>query len=106
LRNRPLIVAAALSLVVTAALVVRVLVIDKPAVMIILIPPIAGALLVLWKPGRGWAIAIGCILTAVTAVISLVGGVGLLYVPSIALYLWGSSRPSASVVTPSQSLTP
>jgi hypothetical protein len=93
-RNRPVIVAAALSFVVTAALVVRVLVIDNPAVMIILIPPIAGALLVCWKPGRGWAITIGCVLTAFTPVISFFGGVGLLYVPS-SRFIWGRDRSNA-----------
>ena len=100
MRDRPIIVAAALSLAVTAALVVRVLVIDKPAVLIILIPPLAGALLALWRPGRRGLIVVACALTAFTAVISLIGGVGLLYVPSIALYLWGLVRASATVHTP------
>jgi hypothetical protein len=90
-------------LVVTAALVVRILVIDKPEVMIILISPIAGALVALWKPWRRWVIAMACVLTAATAVITLIGGVGLLYVPSIALYLWGFVRPSATVHTPALS---
>lgn len=97
MKNRPVIVAAALSLVITAALVVRVLVIDKPEVMVILLPPIAGALIALWKPWRRWVIATACALTAVTAVISLIGGVDLLYVPSIALYVWGFVRPTATV---------
>ena len=87
-----MVAAAVLSLVVTAALVVRIVAIDKPGVMILLIPPTAGAIVALWKPWHRWATVMECVLTAVTAVITLIGGVGLLYVPSIALYLWAFVR--------------
>lgn len=90
--NRPVVAAAVLSLVVTAALVVRIVAIDKPEVMILLVPPFAGAIVALWKPCHRWAIVMACVLTTLTAVITLIGGVGLLYVPSIALYLWAFVR--------------
>jgi hypothetical protein len=90
-------------LVVTAVLVVRIVAIDKPGVMILLIPPTAGAIVALWKPWHRWATVMACILTAV---ITLIGGVGLLYVPSIALYLWAFVRSFRNPRAPTPVMRP
>lgn len=55
----------------------------------ILVPAFAGGLLAIWRPGRSALIA-SALLTAVTAVVSLIGGVGLLYIPSIVLFIRGA----------------
>jgi hypothetical protein len=60
---------------------------------------VAGALLALWKSGRAVLIA-SAMLTALTAVVLLIGGVGLLYLPTIVLFIWGAvvaGRRSESV---------
>jgi hypothetical protein len=90
MRNRPVAGAVVLSLVVTGGAVVRLIAIGKPAVMVILVRALAGALLAVWRRG---AIAVGfsAVLTACTATVLLIGGVGLLYVPSIALFIWGAA---------------
>ncbi|HEX9123525.1 MAG TPA: hypothetical protein VF984_09230 [Actinomycetota bacterium] len=89
MRDRVVLGAAVLSLVVTAALVVRVVAIDKPAVVVILLPALAGGLLAMWRPGRA-ALGASALLTALTAMVTLIGGEGLLYVPSIVLFIWGA----------------
>jgi len=88
-RNRVPRVAAILSLALTAALTVRIIAIGKPAVFVILLPALIGALLAIWRRGRAVLIA-SAFLTALTAVVSLIGGVGLLFVPSIAMFVWGA----------------
>jgi hypothetical protein len=88
-RKRAVLIAALWSLALTGILVVRVIAIDKPAVLVILLPAFVGALLALWKRGRAVLIA-SASLTALTAVVSLIGGVGLLYLPSIGLFIWGA----------------
>jgi hypothetical protein len=87
MRIRFVIVAAVLSLAVSAGLVIRVLAIDKPAVLVILVPAVLGAILALWRSEGRAVVGLACAMTFVTAVVSLIGGVGLLYVPSIALFL-------------------
>lgn len=90
MRNRLALVAAGLSLALTAALVVRIIAIEKPAVFVILVPALAGGLLALWRRGR--AVLVACaLLTGLTALVSLIGGVGLLYVPSIVMFIWGAT---------------
>lgn len=91
MRNRLAVVGAGLALVVTAALAVRVIAIDKPGVLVILCPALAGALLALGPGGRIKLIA-SALLTAITAGVSLIGGVGLLYLPSIVMYAWGAAQ--------------
>jgi hypothetical protein len=81
-------VAAGISTVVSAALVVRVVAIEKPAVTVVLIPAIVGAIIAVWRPEHRGGLAIAASLTALTAVVSLIGGEGLLYMPSVALWLW------------------
>jgi hypothetical protein len=89
LRNRVALVAAVLSLGLTGVLIVRIIAIDKPGVFVILFPALTGALLAIWRRGRTVLIA-SALLTVLTAVVSLVGGVGLLYVPSIVMFIWGA----------------
>ena len=93
MRNRVALVGAALSLALTGVLSVRIIAIDKPGVFAILFPALTGALLAIWRRGRAVLIA-SAFLTALTAVVSLIGGVGLLYVPSVVMFIWGgvSSR--------------
>jgi hypothetical protein len=47
MRDRLVVVGASLSLVVTASLLLRILVIDKPGVIVILLPAAVGAVLAL-----------------------------------------------------------
>ena len=89
IRNRVAVVAATLSLALTGVLVVMVIAIDKPGVLVILFPALAGGLLALWRRGRAVLIA-SALLTALTAVVSLIGGVGLLYLPSVVMFIWGA----------------
>jgi hypothetical protein len=87
-RNRVLL-AALLSLVLTGILIVRIIAIDKPGVFVILLPAFAGGLLAIWRPGRV-VLIVSAFLTALTAAVSLIGGVGLLYIPSIVMFIWGA----------------
>ena len=90
MRNRLAVVGAGWSLALTVALVVRILAIEKPAVFVILVPALAGGVLALWRRGR--AVLLSCaFLTGLTALVSLIGGVGLLYVPSIVMFIWGAA---------------
>lgn len=89
MRNRVAGVAAVLSLALTGVLIVRIIAIDKPGVFVIRVPALAGALLALWKSGRAVLIA-SAMLTSLTAVVSLIGGVGLLYLPTIVMFIWGA----------------
>jgi hypothetical protein len=89
MRNRLAQVAAG-SLALTAVLVVRIVAIEKPAVFVILAPALAGGLLALWRRGRG-VLLVCALLTGLKAVVSLIGGVGLLYVPSIVMFIWGAA---------------
>lgn len=90
MRDRLARVAAMLSLGLTAVLVVRIIAIGKPGVFIILFPALAGALLALWKRGRA-TLVVSAVLTALTAVVILIGGVGLLYLPSVVMFAWGAA---------------
>jgi hypothetical protein len=89
MRNRVAGVAAVLSLALGGVLIVRIIAIDKPGVFVILVPALAGALLALWKSGRAVLIA-SAMLTSLTTVVSLIGGVGLLYLPTIVMFIWGA----------------
>jgi len=82
-------VAAMLSLGVTAVLVVRIIAIGKPGVFIILFPALAGALLALWRRGRA-TLVVSAVLTALAAVVILIGGVGLLS-PRTVMFAWGAA---------------
>ena len=94
--NRVVRVAAVLSLSLTALLVARIIAIGKPGVFAILIPALTGALIAIWRRGRVVLIA-SALLTAATASVLLIGGIGLLYVPSIVLFIWGAISSSQLV---------
>jgi O-antigen ligase len=82
-----------LSLSLTDILIVRVIAIDNAGALVILVPALVGGLLAIWRPGRVVLFA-SALLTSLTAVVSLIGGVGYLYVPSIALFVWGAVSSS------------
>lgn len=90
MRNRVAGVGAVLSLALTGVLVIRIVAIGKPGVFVILFPALAGALLALWRKGRA-ALVVSAVLTALTAVVIVTGGVGLLYLPSIVMFAWGAA---------------
>lgn len=92
--NRMARAAAALSLALTAVLVLRIIAIGKPGVFVILVPALTGALLAIWRHGRAALIA-SALLTAATASVLLIGGVGLLYAPSIVMFVWGAISSEA-----------
>jgi hypothetical protein len=83
--NRSALLAVALSGAVSAALVVRMAAIGKPEAMVILVPAVIGLVMGLVARGRAMLIGAGAV-TSMTALVSLIGGVGLLYAPSIALF--------------------
>lgn len=89
MRNRVVVVAASLSLALTGVLVVRIIAIEKPGVFIVLVPALGGALLPFWRSGRAMLV-VSALLTSVTAAVSLIGGVGLLYLPMIVMFSWGA----------------
>ena len=95
LRRKTALVAADISVIVSAALVVRVIAIDKPGVVLILAPAIVGSLLALWRPEHRGFLSAAAALIALTAGVSLIGGVGLLYVQSIVLLIWSAIPKSA-----------
>jgi hypothetical protein len=99
MRNQMVAGAVTLSLLVTGGLTARIVAINKPAVIVILIPALAGAFIAIRRRGR-IAVGISALLTALTAMTSLIGGEGLLYVPSIVLFIWGatSSEPPGRMV--------
>jgi hypothetical protein len=65
----------------------RILLIGKPGVLVILAPALAGAVLALWQSRSRGAIGLACGLTFATALVSLIGGVGLLYLPTMVLFV-------------------
>jgi hypothetical protein len=87
--NRIARAAAALSLALTAVLILRIIAIGKPGVFVILIPALTGALLAIWRHGRIVLIA-SALLTAATASVLLIGGIGLLYAPSLVMFVWAA----------------
>ncbi len=89
MRNRVARLGAVVSLALTAVLVVRIVAIGKPGVFVILVPAVTGALLAILRHGRAMLIA-SALLTAATASVLLIGGVGLLYAPSIVMFTWGA----------------
>jgi hypothetical protein len=92
MRNRLSQVAATISLVLTGVLVVRIVAIGKPGVVVLLVPALLGALLALRKSGRA-ALAVSALLTAASATVLLIGGIGLLYLPPVVMFVWASFLP-------------
>ena len=100
MRGRFVVAGAVLSLVVSAGLVVRILVIDKFGVVVILLPALAGAVLALWRSDSRQLVGLACVLTLATAAVSLIGGAGLLYLPAVALLMAGLSGPPSTPPRP------
>jgi hypothetical protein len=82
-------IGAVVSLALTACLAVRLIAIDNAGAFVILVPAMVGSLLALVSKSR-MALVLASLLTAITGVVSLIGGIGLLYFPSIALFVSAS----------------
>lgn len=89
--RRLVIVGVILSLVVSVGLLVRLFAIDNLEAAFIVAPAIAGALIALLS-ARTAVVVAAVLLTTGTSLVSLFGGVGLLYVPSIVLFAVGAWR--------------
>lgn len=100
LRGRFVVAGAVLSLVVSAGLVVRILVINKFGVVVILLPAFAGAVLALWRSDSRQLVGLACVLTLATAAVLLIGGTGLLYLPAVALFIAGLFGPPSTPPRP------
>jgi hypothetical protein len=81
------------------ALLARVIVIDNPEAILVVAPALIGGLVVVSWPGSRWSLITGAVLIGATAIYSLIGGVGLLYVPSLVLIVRGILRPQRMVRT-------
>jgi hypothetical protein len=78
-------VGAWIALAPSIALVIRVIAIDNPEALVIVAPAFVGALLALgWSQTRV-VLLTALVLIGVTTTLSLIGWIGLLYVPSILL---------------------
>lgn len=85
--------AAAASLGLTGVLVVRIIAIGKPGVLVLLVPALLGALLAMRTGGRAALIA-SALLTAVTASMLLIGGIGYLYLLLVVAFVWAAILPT------------
>jgi hypothetical protein len=91
MRTRHALIGAIASLALTSVLVVRVVAVGDAGAVIILAPALLGSLLALRRWNR-LLLVLAAVLTAATAVILLIGWVGLLYFPSIALFVSAAIR--------------
>jgi hypothetical protein len=82
------------------ALVARVLLIDNAEAILIVAPALIGGLAVVTWPRSRWVLVAAVLLIAATAIYSLIGGIGLLYIPSLVLIARGILRPQATVRAP------
>jgi hypothetical protein len=82
------------------ALVVRVLLIDNAEAILVVAPALIGGLAVVMWPGSRTVLIAAALLIAATAIYSLIGGISLLYVPSLVLIVRGSVRPQPTGHTP------
>ena len=78
---------------VSLALVARVLVIENPEAIIIVAPALIGGVAVVAWPWRRSTLVVAFVLIGATALYSLIGWIGLLYVPSLVLIVRGVVRP-------------
>ena len=74
---------------VSVVLVARVLLIDNPEAIIIVVPALIGGVAVLAWPSKRSALVVALVLIGATAIYSLIGWIGLLYLPSLILILRG-----------------
>jgi hypothetical protein len=83
----------------SVALLARILLINNPEAILIVAPALVGGLAVIRWPGSRPVLLVGTLLIGATATYSLIGGVGLLYVPSLVLIVRGILRPRRMVRT-------
>jgi hypothetical protein len=86
-RRSPARIAGAIAVVITILLLARVVSMGDVAVVFILLPALVGGLLAFLYPDRRPFLLASAVLMVVTAAITLIRAVGLLYVPSILLVL-------------------
>ena len=87
-------VGAWIALALSVALVLRVLAIDNTEAIVIVAPALVGALLALaWSQMRA-VLLMALVLIGLTATLSLIGWIGLLYVPSMILIGLAAVRTS------------
>ena len=94
-------VGAWIALALSIALVIRVIAIDNPEALVIVAPAFVGALLELgWSQTRA-VLLTALVLIGVTTTLSLIGWIGLLYVPSIILIGFAAVRtPRTRILQP------
>ena len=78
---------------VSLVLVARVLQIDNPEAIIIIAPALIGGVAVVAWPRRRSTLLVALVLIGATAVYSLIGWIGFLYLPSLVLIVRGVVRP-------------
>src|SRR5215217_8261602 len=87
-------IGAWIALALTIALVVRVIAIGNPEALVIIAPALLGAVLALAWARMRVALLTAFVLIGITATLSLIGGVGLLFVPSMILIALSAVRIS------------
>jgi hypothetical protein len=78
---------------VSLVLVARVLLIDNPEAIIIVVPSLLGGVAVVAWPWLRSTQVVALVLIGATAVYSLIGWIGFLYLPSLVLIARGVVRP-------------
>jgi hypothetical protein len=78
---------------VSLVLVARVLMIGNPEAIIIIAPALIGGVAVVAWPWRRSTLVVALVLIGATAVYSLIGWIGFLYLPSLVLVVRGLFRP-------------
>jgi hypothetical protein len=78
---------------VSLVLVARVLMIDNREAIIIVAPALIGGVAVVAWPSRRSSLVVALVLIGATAVYSLIGWIGFLYLPSLVLIVRGMVRP-------------
>src|SRR5512132_1503972 len=79
------------------ALVARVFLINNQEAIIVVAPALIGGIAVVTWPRRRWVLIASLGLVGATATYSLIGGIGLLYLPSLVLIVRGALRPQRTV---------
>jgi hypothetical protein len=78
---------------VSLLLVARLLLIGNPEAIIIVAPAFIGGVVVVAWPWRRSTLVVALVLIGATAVYSLIGWIGFLYLPSLVLIVRGVRRP-------------
>ncbi|MEX0651235.1 MAG: hypothetical protein WD186_04330 [Actinomycetota bacterium] len=78
-------------------LIARLVAIDNLEAFVIVCPALAGGVLALIRPASRSALVLATVLIASAAGISLIGGVGSLFLPSIALLIAAALRAPSDV---------